>query len=64
VDDPYGYRFINVIERHARDSARRVGEAIVNGWREHLNDRLASDDATIVVLKMTGKAGKAHGDDT
>jgi serine phosphatase RsbU (regulator of sigma subunit) len=63
VDDPYGYRFIDVIERHVHDSARRICEAIIDSWRNHLDDRPAADDATIVVLKVTGETGKKQDDE-
>jgi hypothetical protein len=64
VEDPYGYRFMPVIERHAGDSARTICEAIVADWRAYLAGALPTDDATIVVLSLTDNASRKQHDAT
>jgi hypothetical protein len=50
--DPYGYRFISVLEAHAKEGARTIGEAILDDWRAHPRGEDAGDDVSIVVVSV------------
>jgi hypothetical protein len=49
--EPYGYRFTEVIRAHAAESARAIGEAILDGWKKHPHEDNAVDDVSVIVTK-------------
>jgi len=50
--DPYAYRFTQIVEAHAMESARSIGEAVLDSWRAHPREEDAGDDASIIVAKI------------
>src|SRR5579859_3919130 len=50
VGDAYGYRFMNVIETHAGQSAQTIGEAILDSWRAHPREGDHADDVNVIVV--------------
>jgi serine phosphatase RsbU (regulator of sigma subunit) len=50
ADNPYGYRFCQLLEDLAGQSARTVGEAILTSWRTHPRPLDWVDDTTVVVV--------------
>jgi len=52
ADDPFGYRFAALVERHAREGARQVGEIVIDEWHRHLAGEAPVDDASIVVIAV------------
>jgi Stage II sporulation protein E (SpoIIE)/TIR domain len=62
LNEPYGYRFTSVIQSHAGSGAKKICEAILADWRAHLAGRPALDDATILVLAVTGGPSQAQPD--
>lgn len=52
---PYGYRFTRLIEEGAGQSARQLGEAILDDWRAHHREGDYADDVTVVVIALPGE---------
>ena len=52
MDNPYGYRFVELLAARSKGSARAIGEAILSDWRAHSRPPEYSDDATILVAVM------------
>jgi len=50
--DPFGYRFAALVERHAGEGARRIGETIIGEWHRHLAGASLVDDATLLVIAV------------
>ena len=50
--DPYGYRFKEVVARHAKESARAIGEAIVDDWRSHPREEDLADYVSVIVVSV------------
>ena len=55
LQDPYGYRFVSVLEQHASASAESIGEHILNDWRAHPRSPDWIDDLTVMVAVLTPK---------
>ncbi len=55
--DAYGYRFSEIINAHAADGARAIGQAILDGWKAHSREGDVGDDVTVVAISVT--SGKA-----
>jgi len=53
--DPYAYRFTGVVESHAKDGPRAIGEAILDDWRAHMRQEDSADDVSVVVIKFDSK---------
>jgi hypothetical protein len=51
----YQYRFTRLVEEQAGQTARSVGETILDDWRSHPADYV--DDVTVVVAAVRGKSG-------
>ena len=52
LDDAFGYRFIQTIERHAGESALAIGDRILRDWRAHPRSLDWIDDVTLVVAVL------------
>ena len=50
--DPYGYRFKEVVETHAQEGAKTIGEAIVDNWRIHPRESDWADDVSVIVVSI------------
>jgi hypothetical protein len=48
--DPYGYRFTRIIEENRHSSARAIGEAIVQDFRQHSSRGEYRDDVLVAVV--------------
>jgi serine phosphatase RsbU (regulator of sigma subunit) len=57
ADDPYGYRFVDVVEEHASESARSIGERIIADWRRHSRNPDWIDDVSVVVAVISRSGG-------
>ncbi len=53
IGDPYGYRFTKLVEQKAEQSARTIGEAILNDWIEHTRQEYYIDDVTAIIVKLS-----------
>jgi hypothetical protein len=53
----YQYRFTRLVEEQAGQTARSVGEAILDDWRSHSRGGDFVDDVTVVVAAVRGKSG-------
>jgi hypothetical protein len=51
--DPYGYRFTKLLERLGGQSARAIGEAILEDWSGHPREGDQSDDVTLILISLT-----------
>jgi serine phosphatase RsbU (regulator of sigma subunit) len=62
LHDPYGYRFTRIVEAHASESARTIGERILADWRSHARQTEWIDDVTVLVAAIRGveQARYAH----
>jgi serine phosphatase RsbU (regulator of sigma subunit) len=49
LNDPYGYRFMSILERDPSATAQTIGERILDDWRAHPRAPGWLDDVTIVV---------------
>jgi len=49
--DPYGYRFTELVEAHAKESASVIGEKILDSWKTHLREDDSADDVSLIVVK-------------
>ena len=58
LEKPYGYRFTSVLERCAHESAQAIASAILDDWRSYLGDQPQMDDATILVMVVTGRTSR------
>jgi hypothetical protein len=54
----YQYRFTRLVEEQAGQTARSVGEAILDDWRSHAREADYVDDVTVVVAAARGKSGR------
>ncbi len=52
MGDPYGYRFTQIVERMAGQSAKYIGEAILDDWRSHNREGDYADDVTVIIAVM------------
>ena len=52
ADEPYGYRFTEIMMDHAKDGARAIGEAILDDWAKHPRQEDAGDDISIIVVTV------------
>ena len=50
--DPFGYRFTQIVEASAQESARAIGEKILDGWKAHPREEDTADDVSIIVVKL------------
>lgn len=50
--DPYGYRFTQIVEAMAGQSARAIGEAILDDWRAHPREADYADDVTLITIVL------------
>jgi serine phosphatase RsbU (regulator of sigma subunit) len=50
--DRYGYRFMPLVEGHAGQAAKAIGEAILDHWRAHPREDNYPDDVTLLVVKV------------
>jgi serine phosphatase RsbU (regulator of sigma subunit) len=57
--DPFGYRFTQIIEASAQESARTIGERVLDAWKAHPRDEDTADDVSVVVVKLHAGRG-AH----
>jgi serine phosphatase RsbU (regulator of sigma subunit) len=48
-DNPYGYRFMTLVDSMRGSSARGIGQAILADWNAHPRPATVADDATLVV---------------
>ena len=48
--DPYGYRFTEIVEKLAGQSAKAIGEAILDAWRSHPREQDYADDVTVITI--------------
>lgn len=51
--DPYGYRFMRILEVGSEWSARDIGQAVLDDWRAHPREEDCGDDVSIIVAKIT-----------
>jgi serine phosphatase RsbU (regulator of sigma subunit) len=49
LEDAFGYRFVQTIEKHAGESALAIGDRILKDWRAHPRSLDWIDDVTLVV---------------
>jgi hypothetical protein len=49
--DPYGYRFMGLVEERNQQGARLIGEAILDGWRAHHREGDYADDVSVIVIR-------------
>jgi hypothetical protein len=56
LGDPYGYRFTSLVEANAMQSARTIGEAVLDGWRAHPREEDCADDVSIIVIGVRAGA--------
>lgn len=52
MGQPYGYRFTEIIERMAGQSAKAIGEAILDDWRSHPRKADYADDVTVITITL------------
>jgi hypothetical protein len=57
ADDPYGYRFVDIVEEHASEPARSIGERIIADWRRHPRNPDWIDDVSVVVAVISRSGG-------
>jgi sigma-B regulation protein RsbU (phosphoserine phosphatase) len=53
---PYEYRFMDVVKRNARETARTIGEAIFADWVRYPRAGGLPDDVTVVVIAVQPEA--------
>jgi hypothetical protein len=51
--DPYGYRFTGMVEARAGESARRIGEAILDSWKAHPREDDSADDVSVIAVTVS-----------
>jgi serine phosphatase RsbU (regulator of sigma subunit) len=56
LGDPYGYRFTSLVEANAMQSARTIGEAVLDDWRAHPREEDCADDVSIIVIGVRAGA--------
>ena len=49
----YGYRFTDVVERLSDGSAKTIGEAILDDWRDYPRTEPYFDDVTVIVIRVS-----------
>lgn len=52
MGEPYGYRFTEIVERMAGQSAKAIGEAILDDWREYPREADYADDVTVITVRI------------
>jgi serine phosphatase RsbU (regulator of sigma subunit) len=50
--DPYAYRFAAIVEAHAKQGARTIGEAILDDWKAHPREEDSADDVSVIVIAV------------
>jgi serine phosphatase RsbU (regulator of sigma subunit) len=50
--DPYAYRFTAIVEAHAKQEARTIGEAILDDWKAHPRQEDFADDVSVIVIAV------------
>jgi Stage II sporulation protein E (SpoIIE) len=50
--DPFGYRFMSIVESSSEMGARAIGQAILEKWQDHPRDEDAGDDVSVVVISV------------
>jgi serine phosphatase RsbU (regulator of sigma subunit) len=53
-EDPYGYRFAEIMESKAGADAASIGRAILEDWRAYPRDRNVGDDVSLLVIAFRG----------
>ena len=60
--EPFGYRFTQIVEASAQESARTIGEKILDGWKGHPRDEDTADDVSVLVVKFHADCGALGSD--
>jgi TIR domain-containing protein/stage II sporulation SpoE-like protein/NACHT domain-containing protein len=55
--EPYGDRFMRVVEESSGSSARKIGEAILDSWRAHPRQADLADEVTVAVIAIPEDRG-------
>ncbi len=50
--NPYGYRFVRVVEANSERSVEEIGDAILLDWRAHPRNQGEVDDVTLVLFRV------------
>jgi phosphoserine phosphatase RsbU/P len=50
--NPYGYKFIRVVEANSERSVEEIGDAILVDWRAHQRNQAEVDDVTLVLFRV------------
>jgi hypothetical protein len=61
--EPFGYSFTQIVEASAQESARTIGEKILDGWKAHPRAEDTADDVSVLVVKFhadSGALGNEH----
>jgi len=54
---PFGYCFTKIIEASAKESARMIGQRILDAWKAHQREEDTADDVSVIVVKIKAAIG-------
>jgi hypothetical protein len=58
---PFGYRFTDIVEASSQESARAIGERILDVWRGYPREEDTADDVSVIVVKIRADVYRSAG---
>jgi len=59
--EPYGYQFTDVVEAWAGNTAKTIGDKILDDWKAHKREEDTADDVSVIVVKINDYKNSRRG---